>query len=303
MENKNIDIEVMKKNAIKNKYDFMIVFDVKNGNPNGDPDNDNMPRVDPETGLGQVSSVCLKRKIRNYIELVKEDEQGYAIYVKNDCALETKDKASLEYIGVKPNDKTNKKNNEKNDMAKWFMAANYFDIRAFGAVMTSLTKVNFHGALTGPVQINMGNSVDPIYIQQMTITRQAITKESQAEEKVTEMGRKYFIPYGLYTTTGTVNCNLAEKTTGFSDDDLELLWKAITNMFENEHSDARGMMSVRKLIIFKHDSRLGNYPSTKLFDKINISRKKDCIVARDYKDYNIIIDENMPEGVTLIVKD
>ena len=250
--------------AIKNRYEFVILFDVENGNPNGDPDAGNMPRVDPETGLGLVTDVCLKRKIRNYVETVKEDGTGYRIYIKDGVPLNRSDNEA--YIANDVTDKTIKaKKKEDPDLDRklrdW-MCQNFYDIRAFGAVMTTFVKEHLNcGQVRGPVQLGFARSIDPIVPQEVTITRVAITTEEDAEKKGTEMGRKYVVPYGLYRCEGYVSANLARKTTGFSKEDLQLLWEAILNMFEHDHSAARGKMAVRELIVFRHESELGNAPA------------------------------------------
>ena len=289
---------------IKNRYEFVILFDVENGNPNGDPDAGNMPRVDAETGLGLVTDVCLKRKIRNYIETVKEDAVGYRIYVKDGVPLNRSDVEA--YTALDVTDKTIK-DKKKNDpdldrkIRDW-MCANFYDIRTFGAVMTTFVKSALNcGQVRGPVQLGFARSVEPIVPQEVTITRVAITTEADAEKKGTEMGRKYIVPYGLYRCEGFVSANLARKTTGFSEDDLTLLWQAILNMFENDHSAARGKMAVRDLIGFKHDSELGCAPAWKLFEAVKVNRKDPAAdaPARSYQDYEIVVDEaSLPNGIT-----
>ncbi|MCX4317845.1 MAG: type I-C CRISPR-associated protein Cas7/Csd2 [Lachnospiraceae bacterium] len=286
--------------AIKNRYEFVILFDVENGNPNGDPDAGNMPRVDPETGLGLVTDVCLKRKIRNYVETVKEDGTGYRIYIKDGVPLNRSDNEA--YIANDVTDKTIKaKKKEDPDLDRklrdW-MCQNFYDIRAFGAVMTTFVKEHLNcGQVRGPVQLGFARSIDPIVPQEVTITRVAITTEEDAEKKGTEMGRKYVVPYGLYRCEGYVSANLARKTTGFSEEDLQLLWEAILNMFEHDHSAARGKMAVRELIVFRHDSELGNAPAYKLFETVQIHRKETVEIPRSYQDYEVSIGE-MPDGVT-----
>ncbi|HVI41551.1 MAG TPA: type I-C CRISPR-associated protein Cas7/Csd2, partial [Anaerovoracaceae bacterium] len=250
--------------VIKNRYEFVILFDVENGNPNGDPDAGNMPRIDPETGYGIVTDVCLKRKIRNYVETVKEGVPGYEIYIKENIPLNTSDKRAYEYVKV--DEKTVKEEKKKkenlDEQIRDFMCNNFFDIRTFGAVMTTFVKAALNcGQVRGPVQLGFARSIDPVVQQEVTITRVAITTETDAEKKGTEMGRKYVIPYALYKAEGFVSANLARKSTGFSEEDLALLWEAIINMFENDHSAARGKMAVRELIVFKHDTELGNAPS------------------------------------------
>ena len=286
--------------AIKNRYEFVILFDVENGNPNGDPDAGNMPRVDPETGLGLVTDVCLKRKIRNYVETVKEDGTGYRIYIKDGVPLNRSDNEA--YIANDVTDKTIKaKKKEDPDLDRklrdW-MCQNFYDIRAFGAVMTTFVKEHLNcGQVRGPVQLGFARSIDPIVPQEVTITRVAITTEEDAKKKGTEMGRKYVVPYGLYRCEGYVSANLARKTTGFSEEDLQLLWEAILNMFEHDHSAARGKMAVRELIVFRHDSELGNAPAYKLFEAVQIHRKETVETPRSYQDYEVSIGE-MPDGVT-----
>lgn len=291
--------------VIKNRYDFVVLFDVENGNPNGDPDSGNMPRTDPESGYGLVTDVCLKRKIRNYVEMLKEDKQGYGIYIKDNVPLNRSDNEALKALGIPSDLKTAKKSDPDIDIRiRDYMCANYYDIRAFGAVMTTFVKGALNcGQVRGPVQIGFARSVDPVVPQEVTITRIAITTEADAENKTTEIGRKYIVPYGLYRVEGFVSANLARKTTGFTEDDLELLWDAILNMFENDHSAARGKMAVRKLIIFKHDSELGCAPSYKLFDEVKVSRKDGVEIARSYSDYNVEIGDNLPAGVHCIVKE
>ncbi len=285
---------------IKNRYDFVILFDVENGNPNGDPDAGNMPRVDPETGYGLVTDVCLKRKIRNYVETLKEDAPGYRIYIKDGTPLNRSDNEALAALGIKEDLKAAKKADPGIDRKlQNYMCENYFDIRTFGAVMTTFVKGALNcGQVRGPVQLTFARSIDPVVPQEVTITRVAITTEADAEKKGTEMGRKHIIPYALYRAEGFVSANLARKTTGFSDEDLQLLWQAILNMFENDHSAARGKMAVRELIVFKHDSELGNAPAYKLFDAVQVQRNADVIAPRSYQDYCVTVADELPEGVT-----
>lgn len=280
---------------IKNRYEFTVIFDVENGNPNGDPDAGNMPRIDPETSAGLVTDVCLKRKIRNFVEIFKEDEPYYNILVKPDKALNTKFTEAYEAIGEKTGQKG--KNPEAVRAARDYICQNYFDVRTFGAVMS--TGNDPCGIVRGPVQISFAKSVDPIFTQDITITRQARTTEDKRDTGETEMGRKSIVPYGLYRADGYVSAMLAQKITKFSEEDLELLWKAIINMFEHNRSAARGKMCVRKLYVFKHDSVLGNAPANVLFDKIVIGKKDGVEVPRSFNDYEITVDKNMPEGVEL----
>ena len=292
--------------AIKNRCEFMILFDVENGNPNGDPDAGNLPRIDPESGYGLVTDVCLKRKIRNYVELVKESEPGYRIYVKEGVPLNRSDNEAYQSIGVtdKSVKEAKKKDPDIDLKIRNYMCDNFFDIRTFGAVMTTFVKAALNcGQVRGPVQLGFAKSIDPVISQEVTITRVAITTEKDAEEKKTEIGRKSIIPYALYRTEGYVSANLARKVTGFSEEDLELLWQAIINMFENDHSAARGNMAVRELIVFKHDSELGNCPAYKLFDAVDVHRKEGVICARKYSDYEVTLHtEKIPDSVEVMRK-
>lgn len=287
--------------AIANRYEFVILFDVENGNPNGDPDAGNMPRVDPETGCGLVTDVCLKRKIRNYVETVKEDEPGFDIYVKDTVPLNVSDKRSYQSFGYDEKNIKDAKKSDKDIEVKLrdFMCANFYDIRTFGAVMTTFTKDKLNcGQVRGPVQLGFAKSVDPVVTQEVTITRQAIATEADFERKSTEMGRKYIIPYGLYRAEGYVSANLARKTTGFCDGDMELLWQAILNMFEHDRSAARGKMAVRELIVFKHASELGNSPAYVLFEAVSAKRKEGVDVPRAFTDYEVAVSGSLPDGVT-----
>ena len=285
---------------IKNRYDFVILFDVENGNPNGDPDAGNMPRIDPETGYGLVTDVCLKRKIRNYVETLKEDEKGYRIYIKDGVPLNRSDAEAIKTLGIDPDLKAAKKADPDIDAKlRDYMCENYFDIRTFGAVMTTFVKGALNcGQVRGPVQLGFARSIDPLVPQEVTITRTAITTESDAQNKTTEMGRKYVVPYGLYRAEGFVSANLARRVTGFSEEDLQMLWQAILNMFENDHSAARGKMAVRELIIFKHASELGNAASYKLFDAVTVKKVDGVAVPRKFSDYTVTVSEDLPEGVT-----
>ena len=294
--------------AIKNRYEFVILFDVENGNPNGDPDAGNMPRIDPESGLGLVTDVCLKRKIRNYVETVKEGEAGYQIYIREDVPLNRSDRKACENLGITETDdkkvteglKKLKKNDPDADLKiRDYMCQNFFDIRTFGAVMTTFVKASLNcGQVRGPVQIGFARSIDPIVSQEVTITRVAITTEKDAEDKKTEMGRKSIVPYGLYRAEGYVSANLARKVTGFTEEDLDLLWEAIINMFEHDHSAARGKMAVRELIVFKHSKELGDCPAYKLFDAVDVFRKADVVYPRNYRDYEVQIHgEQIPDSV------
>lgn len=285
---------------IKNRYDFVILFDVENGNPNGDPDAGNMPRIDPETGYGLVTDVCLKRKIRNYVETVKENDENYRIYIKDTVPLNRSDADAIKALGISEDLKAAKKSDPDIDRRlRNYMCEHYYDIRTFGAVMTTFVKGALNcGQVRGPVQLSFARSVDTIIPQEVTITRVAITTEADAEKKGTEIGRKYIVPYALYRAEGYISANLARKTTGFSEDDLQLLWEAILNMFENDHSAARGKMAVRELIVFKHSSELGNAPAYKLFDAVTVQRRDPTTPARSYRDYTVTVSDALPEGVT-----
>jgi CRISPR-associated protein Csd2 len=289
---------------IKNRYEFVLLYDVENGNPNGDPDAGNMPRIDPETGYGIVTDVCLKRKIRNYVELVKQDSAGFKIYVKENIPLNAQHETA--YIKTSTPIPTNdaerkaiRKDAKKINELRRAMCDNFYDVRTFGAVMA--TEVNC-GQVRGPVQINFSRSIDPIVQQEVTITRLTVTKKD--EDKMTEMGRKYIVPYGLYRVEGYVSAKLANdatKGTGFSEEDLELLWGALADMFEHDHSAARGKMSTRKLIIFKHESELGNAPAQQLFDLVKVEKTNGAAPARGFADYTVKVEQaKTPAGVTLI---
>lgn len=284
--------------SINNRYEFVLLYDVENGNPNGDPDAGNMPRIDPETGHGIVTDVCLKRKIRNYVELVQGDTTGYRIHIKEGTALNQNHEEAYKTVeGLEPGKRATP---EGVDKAKQWMCANFFDVRTFGAVMSTGDNC---GQVRGPVQINFSRSIDPIVQQEVTITRQAVTRTEDLEKERT-MGRKHIVPYGLYRAEGYVSAKLANedrKGTGFSEDDLELLWDALINMFEHDHSAARGKMATRRLIVFKHESDLGNAPSHLLFDRVTVTKDEDANPPRQFSDYNVNIDtENLPAGVQII---
>ena len=296
---------------IKNRYEFVILFDVENGNPNGDPDAGNMPRTDPETGLGLVTDVCLKRKIRNYVETVKEDAPGWRIYIKDNVPLNRSDNEAFATVGIggaaemkgdelKKQLKKAKETGDVDRLLRDYMCSQFYDVRTFGAVMTTMVKGALNcGQVRGPVQLSFARSIDPVIPQEITITRVAISTEADAEKKGTEMGRKYIIPYGLYRCEGYVSANLARKSTGFSEEDLALLWEAILNMFEHDHSAARGQMAVRELIVFQHASELGEAPAHRLFDTVHVARQDGVTAPRSYGDYTVTVDEaSLPEGVT-----
>ena len=296
--------------AIKNRYEFVVLFDVENGNPNGDPDSGNMPRIDPESGLGLVTDVCLKRKIRNYVGTVKEDAKGYKIYIKEDVPLNRSDREACESLGITETEdkkvtealkKLKKSDKDVDIKLRDYMCDNFYDIRTFGAVMTTFVKASLNcGQVRGPVQLGFARSIDPIVSQEVTITRVAITTEKDAENKSTEMGRKNIVPYGLYRVEGYISANLARKVTGFSEEDIDLLWEAIINVFENDHSAARGKMAVRELIVFKHSKELGDCPAYKLFDAVEVRKKEEIEYPRKYQDYTVQIHEEMiPDSVEM----
>ncbi|MEG1473247.1 MAG: type I-C CRISPR-associated protein Cas7/Csd2 [Christensenella sp.] len=276
--------------AISNRSEFVVLFDVENGNPNGDPDAGNMPRVDAETGYGLVTDVCTKRKIRNYVQLMKNDEQGFGIFIKEVLNDKLEGAYKAENVEKKTKDKG------KIKLAQQYMCKNYYDVRTFGAVMS--TGDYPCGVVRGPVQINFAKSVDPIEPQEITITRMAITKSG--EDKETEMGKKNFVPYGLYRQEGYISARLAQDITGFDEADRDLLFEAIENMFEHDHSAARGKMTVRRVIEFRHETALGNAPSHKLFELVKVKRLCGDMPARGFEDYEVSIDEeHLPEGVEI----
>lgn len=291
---------------IKNRYDFEIIFDVENGNPNGDPDAGNMPRIDQETGLGLVTDVCLKRKIRNYVEAAKEDAPGYRIYIKDHVPLERNNCEAYQYLGI---DRKKIKDVKKKDAdidlkIRDFMCENFYDIRTFGAVMTTFVKAGLNcGQVRGPVQFDFARSIEPILPQEIGISRVTVASERELENigDYPMLGRKFIVPYALYIAHGYISANLARKVTGFSEEDLTLLWQAIINMFENDHSATRGSMAVRKLIVFKHESELGNAPAYQLFERIKVEKKDPEKPARAYSDYTVTVDDtDLPAGVTCI---
>ena len=281
--------------AIKNRYEFVLLYDVENGNPNGDPDAGNMPRIDPETGYGLVTDVCLKRKIRNYVEIVKGDAEGYRIYIKEGVPLNTNHEKAYTAVGLEPGKKASP---DGVNRARAWMCQNFYDIRTFGAVLTVGDNC---GQVRGPVQINFSRSIDPIVQQEVTITRLTVTREEEAEKERT-IGRKHIVPYALYRAEGYISAKLANdptKGTGFSEDDLALLWEALINMFEHDRSAARGKMATRKLFVFKHESDLGNAPAHKLFELIQVRRKSDANPPRSFNDYEVVVNDKLPKGVVL----
>ena len=278
---------------INNRYEFVMLYDVENGNPNGDPDAGNMPRIDPETGHGIVTDVCLKRKIRNYAELVRGDKTGYRIHIKEGKALNENNAEAYKTVGLTPGQTANANGVDK---ARQWMCANFFDVRTFGAVMT--TEVN-SGQVRGPVQLAFAQSIDPIVPLEISITRMAVTNEKDLEKERT-MGRKYIVPYALYRVHGFISANLAAKT-GFSDEDLHKLWQALQLMFEHDRSAARGEMAARKLIVFKHDNALGSQPAHKLFDSVKVERinGESGTPAAAYSDYQISVVSDGLQGVSV----
>ncbi|MCC8118619.1 MAG: type I-C CRISPR-associated protein Cas7/Csd2 [Bacteroidales bacterium] len=277
---------------LNNRIDFVYIFDVQDGNPNGDPDAGNLPRVDAETGNGIVTDVCLKRKVRNYIQTAKGAEPGYDIFIKERAVLDNMVEQVYKFESVK----AEKDSAKQKALAKKALCDTYYDIRAFGAVIATSKKQD---QVRGPIQFTFARSVEPITPIEHSITRMAVTKEADVDKERT-MGRKSTVPYGLYVAHGFVSANLA-KQTGFTEEDLNLLWEALKNMFENDHSAARGLMSPRKILAFKHDSELGNAPASKLFDLVQIKRKDEVGVARKFEDYKIILDKDkIPENVTLM---
>ena len=282
--------------SIQNRYEFVYFFDVTNGNPNGDPDAGNMPRLDPESSKGLVTDVCLKRKIRNFIEVAYENAPGYEIYVKEKSVLNLQNKRAYEALDVKPEAKKLPKDEAKAREITAWMCKNFFDIRSFGAVMT--TEVN-SGQIRGPVQLAFAQSLDPIVPLEISITRMAVTNEKDLEKERT-MGRKHIVPYALYRVHGFISANLAAKT-GFSDEDLQKLWQALQMMFEYDRSAARGEMAARKLIVFKHDSILGSQPAHKLFERVTVDRVngESGSPAAAFSDYRININREGLQGVTI----
>jgi CRISPR-associated protein Csd2 len=288
---------------LKNRYEFVYLFDVENGNPNGDPDAGNLPRVDPETSHGIVTDVCLKRKVRNYVEIVKKGESPFEIYIREKAILIHAHERAHKAIGAADTGekKGRKGTGDEVSRARDWMCANFYDVRTFGAVMS--LGINC-GQVRGPVQINFGQSIDPVVPREITITRMAVATEREAESQQGDnrtMGKKNIVPYGLYRTEGYISAHLANQT-GFSEEDLELFWEALTNMFEHDHSAARGKMAARKLFVFKHDTPLGNAPAHTLFDLIEVKGKNgDDAPPRGFSDYQIVVHKDrQPANVELI---
>ena len=299
---------------IKNRYDFVLVFDVKDGNPNGDPDAGNLPRIDAESGQGIVTDVCLKRKVRNYVQMTRGAVSPCDIFVKEKAILNLLIDGAYKNLSIDlakpPTDEKDGKTRKKEgqgqgsevDKARSDMCGNYYDIRTFGAVMSTGANA---GQVRGPVQMTFGRSVDPVVTLEHSITRMAVATEAEAEKQSGDnrtMGRKNTIPYGVYVSHGFISAHLASQT-GFSEDDLKLLWDALVSMFEHDRSAARGLMSTQKLIVFKHDSALGNAPAHKLFERVTLKRKDESKPPRDFSDYALTIDkENLPSGIEIIEK-
>lgn len=290
MERNNIMSDI-----IKNRYDFILLFDVQDGNPNGDPDAGNLPRVDAETGMGLVTDVCLKRKVRNYVQIKNENKKPYDIFIKEKAILNNLIKEATEQEINKGKEK-----GDKTESARKWMCENYYDVRTFGAVMTTGENA---GQVRGPIQFTFARSIDPIIALEHSITRMAVATEKEAEAQNGDnrtMGRKSTVPYGLYCTHGFISAHLANQT-GFNENDLDLFWEALKNMFDQDHSAARGMMSTRKLVVFKHNTALGNAPAHQLFDLVKVERNDKTKSSRAFSDYSVKIDRSkLPEGVELI---
>ena len=280
---------------LDNRFDFVYIFDVQDGNPNGDPDAGNLPRIDAETGMGLVTDVCLKRKVRNYVQMAKECKDGFDIFIKEKAVLNNLIDSSYDDDSVK----SKERQEDKTEAARKVMCSRYYDVRTFGAVMSTGKNA---GQVRGPIQLTFARSVDPINSSEHSITRMAVTTEKEAEKQSGDnrtMGRKSTVPYGLYVCHGFVSANLAAQT-GFSEDDLVLFWEALKNMFDVDRSAARGLMSAQKLIVFKHDSALGNAPANQLFDLVHVEKKADVDVPRKFGDYVVSIEkEKIPSGVSL----
>ncbi len=285
--------------VVQNRYEFVYLYDVENGNPNGDPDAGNMPRIDPETSFGIVTDVCLKRKIRNFVEISKGGNAPFKIYVMEKAVLSTTQGQAYRAVAGE----AGKDEEKRRELAKDWMCANFFDVRAFGAVMS--LKENNCGQVRGPVQLSFSRSVEQIVPMEVTITRMAVATEKEAKDQSGDnrtMGRKHIVPYGLYRVEGYISAHLAAKT-GFTDVDAEVLWDALLNMFDHDRSAARGKMAARKLLVFKHATALGNAPAHKLFDLVKVSRVSDSkMPARAFTDYSVEVTGALPDGVELMEK-
>ncbi|CAK0761238.1 CRISPR-associated protein Csd2 [Gammaproteobacteria bacterium] len=290
--------------AIQHRYDFVLLLDIKDGNPNGDPDAGNLPRIDAETGRGLITDVSIKRKVRNFVGIVKKENSPYDIYIKEKAVLNRTCERAYKAIGAEGEltgeGKKRKGSSDMVEKACQWVCANFFDVRTFGAVLS--TGINC-GQVRGPVQLTFARSVDPIIVQEHSITRMAVTTEQEAEKQQGDnrtMGRKFTVPYGLYRAHGFISAHFAEKT-GFSEDDLELFWQALREMYEHDRSAARGEMTTRGLYVFKHENRLGNAPAYTLFDRIRLSLKDGVTVPRDFSDYRVAVnEEDLPHGVALL---
>ena len=281
--------------GLDNRYEFVLLFDVKDGNPNGDPDAGNLPRMDAETGMGLVTDVCLKRKVRNFVQMTQEDDPSRKIFIREKAILNDIIEKAHKQDSVKDKEK-----GDKREAAKKWMCENYYDVRTFGAVMSTGKNA---GQVRGPIQMTFSRSIDPVVASEHTITRMAVTTEKEAEKQDGDnrtMGRKFTVPYGLYRCHGFVSAHLA-KQTGFNDDDLELFWQSLMQMFDHDRSASRGEMCTRGLYVFKHNNQLGNASATSLLDRIKVKRNTDVEVARSFNDYQVGVDEsNWPEGVEII---
>ena len=282
--------------AINNRYDFIYLFDVQDGNPNGDPDAGNLPRVDPETGEGLVSDVCLKRKVRNFVQIVKGGERPYDIFIKEKAVLNNLIADAHKQEGVKDI----KEKGDKTEAARQWMCRNFYDIRTFGAVLSTGENA---GQVRGPIQFTFARSISPIVTAEHSITRMAVATEDEAKKQSGDnrtMGRKFTVPYGLYKANGFISAHLATQT-GFNEDDLNLFWDSLKNMFDHDHSAARGMMNARKLIVFKHSTALGNASAHSLFGLVKVQLKDDQRPPRSFDDYIVTLDKDkLPEGVEVL---
>ena len=288
--------------SIKNRYDFVLLFDVIDGNPNGDPDAGNMPRMDPQTGHGLVTDVCLKRKVRNYVGLKQGEQPPFEIYVKEKAVLNRQHERAYKELGFALSGESGKRKGSGDEVekARAWMCGNFYDVRTFGAVMT--LGINC-GQVRGPVQMTFARSMDPITPAEHSITRMAVATEKEAEAQQGDnrtMGRKFTVPYGLYRAHGFISAHLAEQT-GFSDEDLALLWEALGSMFEHDHSAARGQMTTRGLYVFQHANALGNAPAHRLFERVSVALRDPGGTPRAFDDYVVTVDESgLPEGMTLL---
>lgn len=296
---------------LKNRYDFVLLFDVQDGNPNGDPDAGNMPRIDPETGHGLVTDVCLKRKVRNVVQLTRQQQAGFDIYVKERAILSEQQGLAYAKLGLKGGGETTEEKKAKKprgaqadtvQQARAEMCRMFFDVRTFGAVMS--LKEHNAGQVRGPVQLTFARSVDPIVTLEHAITRMAVATTKEADEQGGDnrtMGRKNTVPYGLYRGYGFVSAPLARQT-GFSEGDLDVLWQSLGQMFEHDRSAARGLMALRKLVIFKHESELGSAPAHTLFERVKVARRDMGRPAREFSDYAVTIDDaQLPAGISVQV--